>query len=64
MNRLGRTTRVEASSSEIIEQHTGLLSDTLILAREACARIATDGLRQVEIMQEGKDYKISVRVRA
>ena len=64
MSKWERSTRLDAAKAEVIEQFTGTTSDTLILAREACARLIADNLRQVEITQEGKDHKIVVRVRA
>lgn len=58
-----RTTRVDDERIEVMDNHTGTTRDTLILAREATHRMVVDGLRSIEIIQDGKDYRIEVRAR-
>lgn len=64
MTKWDRATRLDSARAEVIEQFSGTTSDALILAREACARLVADDLRQIEITQETKDSKIYVRARA
>jgi hypothetical protein len=64
MSKWNRTTRLDDDHVEIIESYTGAISDTLIIAREAVARLVADDLRCVEIIHEGEKHKITVRVRA
>ncbi len=58
-----RTTRVDDEKVEVMDNYTGTTRDTLILAREATHRMVVDGLRSIEMIQDGKDYRIEVRAR-
>lgn len=58
-----RTTRVDDDRIEVMDNFCGTTRDTLILAREATHRMVVDGLRSIEMVQAGKDYRIEVRAR-
>ena len=58
-----RTTRVDDEKVEVMDNYSGTTRDTLILAREATHRMVVDGLRSIEMIQDGKDYRIEVRAR-
>jgi hypothetical protein len=58
-----RTTRVDDDKIEVMDNYCGTTRDTLILAREATHRMVVDGLRNIEMIQDGKDYRIEVRAR-
>lgn len=62
-NSAQRTTRVDNDTIDVIDNYSGTTRDTLILAREAAHRIAVDDLRSIEMIQDGKDYRIEVRAR-
>lgn len=58
-----RTTRVDDDKIEVMDNYSGTTRDTLILTREATHRMVVDGLRSIEMIQDGKDYRIEVRAR-
>lgn len=58
-----RTTRVDNETVEVMDNYNGATRDTLILAREATHRMVVDDLRSIEMIQDGKDYRIEVRAR-
>ena len=58
-----RTTCVDGGRIEVMDDDNGMTRDTLILAREATHRMVVDGLRRIEMFQNGKDYRIMVRAR-
>lgn len=60
----GRITRLDDETCEVIEGYSGHTADAVILAREACARLEVDGLREIHIKQDTGKSRIEVRVRA
>lgn len=58
-----RTTCVDGGRIEVMDDHNSMTRDTLLLAREATHRMVVDGLRRIEMFQNGKDYRIMVRAR-
>lgn len=58
-----RITRVDGEKVEVMKNYAGTTRDSIILAREAGQRIVADDLRSIELIQDGKDYRIEVRAR-
>lgn len=59
-----RLTRLDDDACEFIKPYSGYVSDTIILTREACARLVADDLKELYLVHETGNSRIEVKVRA